>query len=230
MEIVIDEPEVLAARFVAHVEERARRAQRLSLALPGGSAVAVCGPPLKRAVIDWTRVHLFWVDERAVPPDHPESNYGLGQQLVVAGLPIDHTHVHRMHADAPDVEQAAKEYEADLRHTLGDPPRLDVTLLGVGPDGHVCSLFPGHSALAQTTRLVVAIKDSPKPPPRRLTLTLPALEDTFAVVAAFGESKAAVIEEAVRDSDSTLPLALAIKQARDVLFLLDAAAGSRLTL
>jgi len=225
MEIVIDEAEILAATFVARVEERARGSEHFSLALPGGSAVAVCCPPLKRAVVEWRRVHLFWVDERAVPPNHSESNYALSHELFLDGLPINPTHIHRMRAEKADLEDAAHEYETDLRHTLGEPPCLDMTLLGVGPDGHVCSLFPGHPALDETTRLVMAVDDSPKPPSRRLTLTLPALKHTFAVVAAFGESKAAAIQEAINDPASRLPVALAIRQAREVLFLLDEAAA-----
>ena len=225
MEIVIDEAEILAATFVARVEERARRSERFSLALPGGSAVAVCCPPLKHAVVEWRRVHLFWVDERAVPPNHSESNYALSHELFLDSLPINATHIHRMRAEKADLAAAATDYETDLRHTLGEPPRLDMTLLGVGPDGHVCSLFPRHPALDETTRLVMAVEDSPKPPSRRLTLTLPALKDTFAVVAAFGESKAAAIQEAIYDPASRLPVALAIRQAREVLFLLDEAAA-----
>jgi 6-phosphogluconolactonase len=229
MEVVINEPEALAASFLARLEERVRRAPRFALAFPGGSAAAVFGPPLRGAAIDWRRVHLFWIDERAVPPDHPESNYGIAWQFFLGQLPIDATHVHRMRGEAADLEQAAAEYEADLRRTLGDPPRLDLALLGVGPDGHICSLFPGHPALDETTRLVIPIEDAPKPPPRRLTLTLPALTDTSVVVAAFGDAKAAAIEEAIHNRESRLPLALAIRGAREVLFLLDKGAASRLT-
>jgi 6-phosphogluconolactonase len=229
VEIVVNEPDALAASFVARLEERVRQAPRFALALPGGSAATVFGPPLRGAAIDWRRVHVFWIDERAVPPDHPESNYGIAWQLFLGQLPIDATHVHRMRGEAVDLEQAALEYEADLRRTLGDPLRLDLALLGVGPDGHVCSLFPGHPALEETTRLVIPIEDAPKPPPRRLTLTLPALTDTSVVVAAFGDAKAAAIEEAIHNRESRLPLALAIREARDVLFLLDKGAASRLT-
>jgi 6-phosphogluconolactonase len=230
MEIVVNEPEVLAATFVARVEARARDAARLTIALPGGSAVTVCCPPLIRAAIDWRRVHLFWVDERAVPPNHPESNYRLAAEVFLGKLPIDAAHVHRMRGEAPDLALAADEYARDLRYTLGEPPRLDIVLLGVGPDGHVGSLFPGHPALDESTRLVLSIDNSPKPPPRRLTLTLPALTETFTIIAAFGESKARVMEEAIRNPDSRLPVALAIRQAREVLVLLDEGAASRLSL
>jgi 6-phosphogluconolactonase len=101
-------------------------------------------------------------------------------------------------------------------------------LLGVGPDGHVCSLFPGHPLLDEQHRFVAAILDSPKPPPRRLTLTLPALAAArLLVVAAFGEATAAVMREALEDPKSGLPVALALRGAKQALVLLDAAAAGR---
>jgi 6-phosphogluconolactonase len=131
-----------------------------------------------------------------------------------------------MPADGADLEKAARAYEADLVSALGTPPRLDLALLGVGPDGHVCSLFPGHPLLRERTRRVAAIEDAPKPPPRRLTLTLPALWDTeLLVVAALGETKAAAMGEALTDPASLLPVAQAIRGARRVAVLLDPPSG-----
>ncbi len=124
-----------------------------------------------------------------------------------------------MPADTSDLDRAAAAYEEDLRLTLGNPPRLDLILLGVGADGHVCSLFPGHPALHERTRLVVAVTDAPKPPPHRLTLTLPALAAARSiVVCAFGSEKAAAIggEDAART-----PVALATRDHPDVAWLLD---------
>jgi 6-phosphogluconolactonase len=228
MEIVVNQPGALAATFAARLEERVRRFPRFAFAVPGGSAAEVFGPSLIGAAIDWRRVHLFWVDERAVPPGHADSNYGLAYRCFVRHLPIDAAHVHRMRGEAENLAGAAADYEAELRQTLGDQPRVDLALLGVGPDGHICSLFPRHPALGEKTRLVIAIDDAPKPPPQRLTVTLPALEDAAIVIAAFGDSKAAAIEEAIHNPASELPLALAIRQAREVLFLLDEGAASRL--
>ncbi|MGH9145841.1 MAG: 6-phosphogluconolactonase, partial [Vicinamibacterales bacterium] len=115
-----------------------------------------------------------------------------------------------------------------LRTIAGSPPRVDMILLGVGPDGHVCSLFPGHPALDESSRLVVAVTDSAKPPPRRLTLTLPALAGTsLLVIAAFGNEKAAIVREALENPDSSLPVARAARQSRRTLFLLDPGAAGR---
>jgi 6-phosphogluconolactonase len=134
-----------------------------------------------------------------------------------------------MPADASDLAAAALTYEQKMARVLGAPAQLDVVLLGVGPDGHVGSLFPGHALLSESRRLVAAVEDSPKPPPWRLTLTLPALAAAhLVVVAAFGEAKAAVVREGLRDPASRLPVALATRAAAQVLWLLDPGAAAQL--
>jgi 6-phosphogluconolactonase len=111
---------------------------------------------------------------------------------------------------------------------LGDRHRFDVLLLGVGPDGHVGSLFSDHPALEERSRLVRAVFDSPKPPPRRLTLTLPAFADALLVVAAFGASKAPAIHDALKNPASALPVARASRAGSRALFLLDQSAAGLL--
>lgn len=216
----------LAERFERSVPRRLSEAGRFALALPGGSVAEAFFPRLARAHVEWSRVDFFWGDERAVPPDDPASNYGVARRLWLepAGVPPQRTH--RMPADARELTGAAAGYAATLVRVLGTPPVLDVALVGVGPDGHVCSLFPGHALLEERQRHVAAVADSPKPPPRRLTLTLPALAAArLLVVAAFGETKAAVVREALGDPGSRLPVALAVRAAAEVLWLLDAAAA-----
>jgi 6-phosphogluconolactonase len=226
IEVVIrDAPaDALVAMLVSRAREAIARAGTFSLALPGGSVATTCLPRLAEADLDWSAVHLFWGDERAVAPDHPDSNFGLAKRLLVDRVPIDASHVHRMRAEALDLAEAAAAYEAVLRGRT-----LDAALLGVGPDGHVCSLFPGDALLDEDTRWVAVIERSPKPPPRRLTLTLPALGAAGAViVVATGEGKAPVIREAVEDVRSRLPLALALRRARTATVLLDPGAASHL--
>ena len=105
---------------------------------------------------------------------------------------------------------------------------MDLLLLGVGPDGHVASLFPGHSALSEEHRLALPIVDAPKPPPRRLTLTLPILTSAERVIVmALGESKAAIMREALRQKDAQLPVSLVLRRAQRPLVLLDEEAGAR---
>ena len=117
---------------------------------------------------------ILFGDERAVPPGHPDSNYGAARSLWLNPAGVPASSVFRMPADAPDLDRAAADYEAVLLRECGRPPRLDLALLGVGPDGHVCSLFTGYPLLRESARWVAALGDSPKPPPRRLTLTLGA--------------------------------------------------------
>jgi 6-phosphogluconolactonase len=219
-DVVIGEIEELARTFVTRVQQRFEELGRLSLALPGGSAAAAFCPALARARVRWRDVDLFWCDERAVPPDHPDSNYRIANERLLSQVEIDPARVHRMRADAPDLAAAAVEYQTRIVRSSGAPPHLDVVLLGVGPDGHVCSLFPGQAALAEQHRLVVPVLDSPKPPPRRLTLTLPALSGALIVVAAFDESKAAVVREAMENPASDLPVARAMQIGRAGVWLL----------
>jgi len=231
-EVVVDRPEALSEALASRVEDIAAEglAQRgrFAIALPGGSVATTFLPCLARARVDWTRADLFWGDERAVPPEHPDSNYGLAWSVWLrdAGLPPER--LHRMPADAADLDAAARAYEGALVKCVGSPPALDLALLGVGPDGHVCSLFPGHAVLQEETCFVAPICDSPKPPPRRLTLTLPALAAArLLVVASFGEAKAGVMREALEDPASRLPVALALRRAPRALVLLDPPAAGR---
>ena len=229
VETLVDAPPALANLFARRLEGLVSMApdagRRFAIALPGGSVAEAFLPVLAAATLEWKRIDVFWADERAVPEQHADSNYGLARRLLLeraAGARF-----HRIRGEAPDIQAAAAEYEAELRTRLGDPPALDVALLGVGADGHVCSLFDGHAALHERTRLVVAVQDSPKPPPRRITLTLPALRQArLLVVAAFGAAKADVVRRALRDPGARLPVALALRQAARALVLLDAASAS----
>ena len=230
-ETFVADPAELARVFAERLAFGQRRAQTdgraLSLVLPGGSVAQAFLPVVAEARVDWARLDLFWGDERAVPPDHQESNYRLADELLLRRVGMDPARVHRMPADSPTLDAAAKAYEVELARVLGKTPRFDVVLLGVGPDGHVCSLFPGHAALHETSRRVVAVTDSPKPPPERLTLTLAALKGAEIYIAAFGAAKAGVMRDALTNPASLLPVALAARAATRAVFMLDADAAGR---
>src|SRR6187549_2456025 len=162
--------EWLRGALVQAIDERGQAA----LALPGGSAAAAFLPELTRQPLEWDKVQLFWGDERAVPPDDPESNFGLARRLLIDPLALPPGNVRRMQADTFPLGEAAARYAETLVRLLGSPPRLDVVLLGLGPDGHVCSLFPGHPLLDHTG-WAACLDDSPKPPAKRVTLTLETL-------------------------------------------------------
>jgi 6-phosphogluconolactonase len=219
-------PEELGAELVELVAHEARVAiagrGRFVLALSGGSAAETLLPHLVRAPLDVERLEVFWADERAVPESSPESNTALARRawLDPAGVPAER--IHRMPGDAPDLDRAAERHAAALVALAGDPPRLDLALLGVGPDGHVASLFPGASELTDARRHVLVVRDSPKPPPVRLTLSLPVLAASrLVVVAALGAAKAPAIAAAWRDPSSALPLALLHRRAGRIRYLLD---------
>jgi 6-phosphogluconolactonase len=190
------------------------------IVLAGGSIGPLFFPALARLALDWTRVDFFWADERAVPADDSESNFAEANRWWLTPAKVPAERIHRMAADGRDLQAAADNYAAELRRVAGDPPALDFALLGVGPDGHIASLFPGHRALEEKTRLVVPVEDAPKPPPRRITLTLPTLAGAARIiVAAQGPAK----EEAIRRSaepGSPLPLGRLIARSRNVRVLL----------
>jgi 6-phosphogluconolactonase len=232
-EIYVADVRSVAQRLAEEVGSAASNAiaQRglFSIALPGGSVATECFPTLAALALAWNHVHFFWADERAVSPSHPDSNYGLAARLWLEPARVPDGSVHRMPADSDDLLSAADAYASEISRLVGSAPVLDLALLGMGPDGHVASLFPGHAVLAERQRLVSAVTDAPKPPPRRLTLTMPVLANArHVVVVAFGESKAETLEEAVTREDSPLPAAQLLRLATSSLVLADEEAGARL--
>ena len=163
--------------------------------------------------------------ERAVPPDAPDSNYRVARSLWIDRVPLPVDRVHRMRGEAQDLAAAAAEYAGILEAALGDPPRFDLVLLGMGPDGHIASLFPGHPAADETERLVVRVDGAPKPPPSRVTMTLPLLNAARAVAfVVSGAGKSAALAR-VLAGDASLPAARVEPLDGERLFLLDRAAA-----
>ncbi len=224
-----------ADRFIAIAQRSIVQRGRFRVALSGGSTPKRVYPMLvaepRVGAVDWSRVEFFWGDERTVPPDHPESNFGVAYQMLIAALPnVRPEAIHRMPAQGPDLDAAALAYEAELRLAFGarggDPPAFDLIWLGMGPDGHTASLFPGSAALDVTNRWVVA-NWAPGPQAWRMTLTFPVLDaarDVLFVVT--GPDKAPALER-VKAGDEALPAARV--RAPNIEWLIDAAAngGSR---
>jgi len=232
-EILVAPTEQLVDTFTSRFERAASAAhaagRRFSVGIPGGSVAPTFFPRLARTGVDWTKVDVFWVDERALPPTDPESNYEAAERLWLAPTRMPASGIHRMPADSPDLGEAAETYSRELDRTLGTPPVLDWAVLGMGPDGHICSLFPGHPLLTERDRTVAPVFDSPKPPPRRLTLTLPVVTSArLVILIAMGAAKAGPIGEALDDPSSKLPAALALREAQQSWVLLDEPAAGRL--
>lgn len=179
-----------ATQIAERLRERLAGADRASLALSGGqSTIGLC-EALATRTLDWSRVDLYQVDERAVPPDHEDSNARLLRVHLLDALGDRAPTFHRMEAEREALDEAASAYAELL------PDALDVVVLGVGPDGHTASLFPGFPQLEERAAKVVAVTGSPKPPPRRMTLTFPVLEGARSVFGiAIGEGKRAVMED-----------------------------------
>ena len=219
MELVVARIDELRPRLTESFEAWAREdvgAARRSCALSGGATALIFLGALKNANVDWSRISLFWADERAVPATDPESNYGVAERMLLSPLGAKTPRAFPMVADLPSLGTAAMKYDAVLAHELKGGS-LDLALLGVGEDGHICSLFPGHRALLVDDLRVVAVEDAPKPPPRRLTLSLPFVLRTKKIwLIAVGPRKLPVLHAALSKTQRTTPLDLLIHQAKDV--------------
>lgn len=225
LETLIADRPALGHRLASDFEAEGKRALAargtFTVALPGGSVASAFFPRLALLSFDWTLTEFFWTDERAVPPSDPESNYAAARSLWFEPAGVPDARIHRMPAEKADLVSAAQEYAEELKAFAGDPPCLDFVLLGVGSDGHVASLFPGRPMFGND--LVAAVVDAPKPPPRRMTLTLPVLTGARRVVAAaLGRSKGRAIHDALEHHQSMLPVALVLRRSPRPLLLLDA--------
>jgi len=222
-----------ADRFVAVAVGAIEERGIVRVALSGGGTPKQVYPlllePARRNAVDWSAVEFFWGDERAVPPDHPESNFGVAYGILISQLPgVRPDRVHRMPAEAEDLDAAALSYEGELRLAFGargvEPPSFDLMWLGMGPDGHTASLFPGSAAIDEEERWVVA-NWAPSQEAWRMTLTFPVLRaarETLFVVT--GADKADALD-AIRAGSPDLPAA---RVAGDnVNWIVDAAAAAR---
>jgi 6-phosphogluconolactonase len=224
--------EAAADRVVAAARNAIRRRDRFLLALSGGSTPRLVYPLLaSRPRIDrvnWSRVEFFWGDERAVAPDHAESNFGMARTLLLEHLPdVRAAAVHRMPADARDLDAAATRYEAELRRTFdvrpgtAHRPRFDLIWLGMGPDGHTASLFPGASTLAEKRRWVLpATAPKSAAVAGRMTFTLPLINAARAVMFVVAGADKAEAVRSVQSGARELPAARV--RATSTLWLLDA--------
>ncbi len=183
-----------------------------------------------RSALDWKSVVLLFGDERCVPPGHPDSNFGMTEQTLLRNLPERPT-VHRMHGENPDPENAALDYEKVIRTSLGSEGRLDLAILGLGPDGHTASLFPGAEILSETKKLCGATP-APDGKMQRLTLTVPVLKKARQIIVlAAGADKAEVVNRIVNGPlmERELPAQLFIRDhSLKVTLLLDGASAARL--
>lgn len=220
--------------------ERIQSQGRILIALSGGSTPKTLYQSLVdsewRWRFEWDRMVFFFGDERCVPPDHPESNYGMARATLLHPLGIKPEQVHRMKGELDDPAAAAQDYEHRLREVTACPapavPRLDVVLLGLGDDGHTASLFPGTDAVSDRDRLV-AVGRSPRGIASRLTLTLGVINQASVVLfLVTGTAKAQIVRAVLEPRDEkerALPAALVRPQGGRLVWLLDYSAGAELS-
>jgi 6-phosphogluconolactonase len=188
--------------LAAAQEERGEATVVLTGGTMGAATLAALAASPRRDGVDWSRVNVWWSDERFVAEDSPERNCRQAADAVAGALSLNPDRVHCMGStdDFATAEDAAEDYRhelaaaADAEHRAGGHPRFDLALLGLGPDGHVASLFPGRPHVHADDATVLAVHDSPKPPPDRVTMTLPlinAAEQIWFVVA--GADKAGAV-------------------------------------
>jgi 6-phosphogluconolactonase len=221
--------EASARDFAARTQETIDERGRFAVALAGGSTPKATYEVLARDYaneLDWSRVHVYFGDERTVPPDHEDSNYRMAYETLLSRVPVGS--VHRMRGELPP-DEAAAAYEEELRAFFGqvDIPGLDLILCGLGEDGHTLSLFPETAALDVNDRWVVA-NPVLKLGTTRLTLTIPVLNVSRAVTFVVAkESKAEALKEVLEgDADPrAYPAKLVRPESRDLTWMVDRAAA-----
>jgi 6-phosphogluconolactonase len=227
------DPEATAERAAVEIARTVESARELRgvahLTLSGGSTPARTYELLASALDDWEGVEIWFADERCVPPEDAESNYRLAAETLLGPAAIDPTHVHRMDGElGPD--EGARRYAEALRTGVASDraspssgssalPVLDLIALGIGPDGHVASLFPGASTLdAGEQALCLGVHESPKPPPERITLSLAVLRAARrCLLLATGAGKADAIAAALGEPTHHVPASLLVRERLTVI-------------
>ncbi len=204
-----------------------------ALALSGGSTprgvYEILASAAYRKRVDWSHLHVFWGDERCVPPEASESNYRMAHQAFLRDVPVPAHHIHRIRGELPPAE-AARAYEIELRNIFGiagdEVPRLSLVLLGMGEDGHTASLFPGSTALDETRRLVTEVYVE-KLNAWRVTATFPLLANAGAILfLVSGPAKASMVHSVLRDKGAQFPAARVARMEGDIQWYLDRDAAS----
>jgi 6-phosphogluconolactonase len=195
-----------AADVVAnHVNDARSRAVDVHIALSGGTTPRRAYELLADMQGSWDQVHLWLADERCVPEDDPESNTRMLRETLIDKLRAhDGPHLHHV-AGELSPEDAAWLYGCDIARAMGERPVFDVVLLGMGPDGHTASLFPDHPEALSEQAPVIGVRNSPKPPPNRISLTMPVLRRArFTLLLVTGEEKSEALAK-VRAGDASVP-------------------------
>lgn len=230
----------VAARLVTRLVDVQAARGHAHVGLTGGgigiATLAALAASPARDAIEWQALDIWWGDERFLPEGHPERNETQARDALLDRVPLDPARVHPMPPSGgrfgDDVDAAACAYAAELAAATrsedhSDVPSLDVLLLGIGPDAHVASLFPGHPALYEQDRSVVGVRGSPKPPPIRISLTLRVIQQAQDVwLLAAGADKAGAVSLALTDAGEVAVPAAGARGQRKTIWLLDTEAAA----
>jgi len=224
----------VAGELLARLEDAQSAGHEPQIALTGGTIAEAVHSEVARlsaaSEVDWSRVVVWWGDERFVAPDSPDRNAGEARAAFLSSLGVDPAKIHEMPstADAPDVDAGAVAYSDAVR--MFGSGEFDVTMLGVGPDGHIASLFPGFPQLDVDDRIAVGVTDSPKPPPERISLTFDALNRSKSVwFLVSGDQKAPAVARALAEgTDRHDCPAAGVTGSEETIWFLDRAAASEL--
>jgi 6-phosphogluconolactonase len=233
----LSELSLAAAEYIAELAEaRIKERNIFTLVLSGGSTPRqlyekLANQPISNR-IDWQHAHLFWGDERCVPPDNPDSNFSLAFETLISRVDLPPANIHRIPATTGPPKAAAEEYEKILREffqaaaesdSIISFPSFDLVLLGMGVDGHTASLFPGDAALGEKTSWVVAVEGtSASPPVPRITLTFPVINEAKCVLfLASGSSKLQVIQEILNNPHTVTYPAAKVQPSGKLLWFID---------
>lgn len=221
--------EAVAKAIAETIAQTLREQAYFTLALSGGNTprgIYTLLGNVYRQWVEWSRVHLFWGDERYVPHSHPASNYRMAYETLIEPTAIPKHNVHPMPTQPLSAEEAAQDYERHLRQFFGELPRFDLILLGLGVDGHTASLFPYTQALQEKTQWV-AVGEAPAEPTTRLTLTIPVLNAAKRLYFVVGGSdKAEVLKQVL--AGIPLPAAMVRPTDGELVWWVDAAASKAL--
>lgn len=240
---ILSDADELASRAAQLIFDRSREAlaknNTFTVALSGGSTPKrlyelLAKPEEFPFQLPWEQTHFFWTDERPVGPDHPDSNYGMTNEALLRYVELPKGNVHRIYGELASAEEAAKDYEAEMRShfklAADELPRFDLILLGLGEDGHTASIFPGTDVLTETRRLVSSLWVQ-KLNSYRITMTLPVLNNAATIVfLVSGAAKASIIHEVLEGEPSRFPAQAVQPTNGDLIWLLDKPAASKLNL
>jgi 6-phosphogluconolactonase len=239
--VILEDPPALAEAAARAIVDAAMEAVatrgRFTIALAGGATPRATYERLAAAPyrdrMPWDRTFVFFGDERAVGPDHPDSNYRMAHAALLSAVPIPPAQVFRIHGEAGDTEAAASEYARTLASVFetrrSELPRLDLVLLGLGVDGHTASLFPGSPVLKEVFRTVAAVHAAAASIPQRLTMTYPILNAAARVIFLItGAEKAKMVKAALSERATGLPAAMVRPVDGRLVWLLDRAAAKLL--